>query len=68
MSYGMRTNLMLILSAVIVITSGVSLAVFMSPSGRDNITNNYPNPELALDIDDNTFYNSDTPERPANTG
>ena len=64
----MSTNLMLILSAVIVITSGVSLAVFMNPSGRDNITNSYSNPELALDIDDDSFYNSDTPDKPANTG
>ena len=67
MSYGMNTNLMLVLSAVIVITSGVSLAVFMNSSGQDNIINSYPHPELALDIDDDTIYNSDTPEEPADT-
>ena len=58
---------MLILSAVIVITSGVSLAVFMNSSGQDNIINSYSQPELALDIDDDTIYNSDTPEEPADT-
>ena len=63
----MRTNLMLILSAVIVITSGVSLAVFMNSSGQDNIINSYSHPERALDIDDDTIYNSDTPEEPAVT-
>ena len=68
MSYGMNTNLMLVLSAVIVITSGVSLAVFMNSSGQDHITNSYPKPELALDIEDDTIQDSDTSENPADTG
>ena len=46
----MNTNLMLVLSAVIVVTSGVSLAVFMNSSGQDNVAQRYPNSKLILDM------------------
>ena len=38
----MNTNLMLVLSAVIVVTSGVSLAAFMNSSGQDQCSTTLP--------------------------
>jgi hypothetical protein len=45
---------MLILTTVLVIGHEVSLAVFMNPSGQDNITQRYSKSKLALDIDDDS--------------
>ena len=54
----MNTNLMLVLSAVIVVTSGVSLAAFMNSSGQDNVVQRYPLSKLVLDTDDDMPHNS----------
>jgi hypothetical protein len=59
-----NTNLMLVLSAVIVVTSGVSLAVFMNSSGQDNVAQRYPNSKLVSDIDDDMTHNSDILDKP----
>lgn len=56
----MNTNLMLVLSAVIVITSGILLAVFMNSSGQDNVVQRYPNSKL----DDDMTHNSDILDKP----
>ena len=60
----MNTNLMLVLSAVIVVTSGVSLAVFMNSSGQDNVAQRYPNSKLVLDTDDDMPHNSNILDKP----
>ena len=64
----MNTNLMLILCAVIVVTSGVSLAVFMNSSGPDNVLQRYPNSKFVLDIEDDTTHNSNILDKPELTG
>ena len=64
MSNDMNTNLMLVLSAVIVVTSGVSLAVFMNTSGQDNIAQRYPNSKLVSDTDDEMTDNSNILDKP----
>ena len=60
----MNTNLMLVLSAVIVVTSGVSLAVYMNSSGQDNMGQRYPNSNLVSDIEDETTHNSNILDKP----
>jgi hypothetical protein len=60
----MNTNLMLVLSAVIVVTSGVSLAVFMNSSGQDNIAHRYPNSNLVSDTEDEMTHNSNILDKP----
>ena len=63
----MNTNLMLVLSAVIVVTSGVSLAVFMNSSGQDNVAQRYPNSKLILDTDDYMPHNSNILDKSQST-
>ena len=60
----MNTNLMLVLCAVIVVTSGVSLAAFMNSSGQDNVAQRYPNSKLVLDTDDDMPHNSNILDKP----
>ena len=60
----MNTNLMLVLSAVIVVTSGVSLAAFMNSSGQDHVAQRYPNSKLVLDTDDDMPHNSNILDKP----
>lgn len=60
----MDTNLMLVLSAVIVVTSGISLAAFMNSSGQDNVVQRYPLSKLVLDTDDDMPHNSNILDKP----
>jgi CRISPR/Cas system-associated endonuclease/helicase Cas3 len=60
----MNTKLILVFSAVIVVTSGVSLAVFMNSSGQDNVVLRYPNSKLVLDTDDDMPHNSNILDKP----
>ncbi len=60
----MNTNLMIVLSAVIVVTSGISLALFMNSLGQDNVAQRYSNSKLVLNIDDDKTSNSDIPDKP----
>jgi len=55
---------MLVLSAVIVVTSGVSLAAFMNSSGQDNVVQRYPLSKLVLDTDDDMPHNSNILDKP----
>ncbi|MGC2431455.1 MAG: hypothetical protein WA393_10495, partial [Nitrososphaeraceae archaeon] len=57
-------NLMLVLSAVIVVTSGVSLAAFMNSSGQDHVAQRYLNSKLVLDTDDDLPQNSNILDKP----
>ncbi|HEY7109932.1 MAG TPA: hypothetical protein VH415_10910 [Nitrososphaeraceae archaeon] len=56
----MKTNLILALSAVLVITAGVSLEVFMNSLGQNSIPAvRYPKTQIAEDNDVGVAYDFD---------
>jgi len=57
----LKTNLMLILSAVLVITAGVSLEAFMNTLGQNNMPAvNYAKLQTTQDNDVETAYDFDS--------